>query len=358
MKISVENLSESIYKIFVEAGCSETDSKIVSAVLTSAEKRGIPSHGLMRIKDYLGLWAKKRLNLTPTLRIIRDTPVSALIDGDNGLGMVVSYKAMELAIEKSKQSFISMISVRNSNHFGIAGFYSMMALEHDMIGISSTNANALVAPTFSVDRMLGTNPIAFAVPTGKEYPFIADFATTPIARGKLEILEKMKQTVSLGLVQDKFGNTVDNPGILKEGGAILPLGGDYEHGSHKGYCMSALVDIMTAVLSGAGFGPFVPPQVSYLEPIKNAPGIGMGHFFSAIRIDAFQPILEFKEYMDLWVRTFRNSKPVDENQNVLIPGEPERLMEIYSEENGVEINEKILEELNNVLNDLKIKSPF
>lgn len=358
MNISIENLHNNIKLIFVEAGCKEKDAEIVADVLLAAEKRGIPSHGLVRIKDYLGLWAKKRLNLCPTPRIIHDTPVSATIDGDNGLGMLVAHYAMNLAIEKAKTSYTAWIAVRNSNHYGIAAYYSMMALEHEMIGISMTNANPLVAPTFSIDKMLGTNPLAVAIPSGKEEPFIADFATTPIARGKLEMYEKMNKKVSLGLIQDKFGNSVDDPSILKDGGAILPLGGDYEHGSHKGYCMSALVDIFSAVLSGAGFGPFVPPQVSYLEPKANAPGIGLGHFFGAMRIDSFQPKDEFKDYMDLWIKTFKQSKSMSDESKVLIPGEPERIKEALALKNGIELNEKVVEELNKTLKELNIKNPF
>lgn len=358
MLINIENLHQNISQIFFEAGCSKIDSEIVADVLVSAEKRGIPSHGLVRIKDYLGLWAKKRLNLCPIPKIIHETPVSATIDGDNGLGMIVSQKAMSLAIEKAATSYNAWIAVRNSNHYGIAAYYSMMALEHDMIGISMTNANPLVAPTFSIDKMLGTNPLAVAIPSDKEEPFIADFATTPIARGKLEMLEKMNKKVSLGLIQDKFGNSVDDPSILKDGGAILPLGGDYEHGSHKGYCMSALVDIFSAVLSGAGFGPFVPPQVSYLEPKANAPGIGLGHFFGAMRIDSFQPKDEFKAYMDLWISTFKKSKTNNSDLKVLIPGEPERIKEQIAIKNGIELNDKVVEELSKTLLELNIKNPF
>ena len=186
----------------------------------------------------------------------------------------------------------------------------MMALKHDMIGMTMTNANPLVAPTFSLSRLLGTNPIAVTVPAGKYPPFVADFATTPIARGKLAVAGKKGEKVPYGYVQDKDGNPSDDPDILHQGGSMLTLGGDYLHGSHKGYCMSAVVDIFSAVLSGANFGPFVPPSVAYLPVLDKKTGEGTGHFFGAMRIDAFRPADEFKAKMDEWIETFKNAKTV------------------------------------------------
>jgi LDH2 family malate/lactate/ureidoglycolate dehydrogenase len=179
----------------------------------------------------------------------------------------------------------------------------MMALKHDMIGICLTNANPLVAPTFSISRMMGTNPIAVAIPAMKQPPLVADFATTPIARGKLAVAEKLGEKVPFGFVQDKYGKPSDDPTILKSGGSMLTLGGDRLHGSHKGYCLSALVDIFSAVFSGANFGPFVPPSVAYLPVLEKKVGEGTGHFFGAMRIDAFQPADEFKSKMDDFSKT-------------------------------------------------------
>jgi LDH2 family malate/lactate/ureidoglycolate dehydrogenase len=358
MKISVSELHGSVKNVFHSIGCAENDATIIADVLLAAEKRGIPSHGIIRIKDYLGLWSKGRLNPSPSIKVVYETKGTATIDGDLGPGMVVAQYAMNLAIHKALESHTGWVAVRNSNHFGIAGYFSLMASNHDMIGISMTNANPLVAPTFSIDRMLGTNPLAVAIPAGNEPVFLADFATTPIARGKLEILEKLNQNVADLLVQDKTGNNSNNPGILKEGGAILPLGGDREHGSHKGFCMTAIVDIFSAVLSGANFGPFVPPQVAYLEPKPDAPGKGLGHFFGAMRIDAFQPAEEFKSYMDYWIQTFRKASTIRGFESIIIPGDPERLNEIESETKGLEIHDSIISELRQTLQSLSIKSPF
>jgi L-2-hydroxycarboxylate dehydrogenase (NAD+) len=155
MNFTVSELHNSVKNIFQSIGCNENDSKIIADVLVSAEKRGIPSHGIMRIKDYLGLWSKKRMNPTPALQVVYETPSTFVIDGDLGPGIVVAHFAMQKTIEKAEQNYTAWTSVRNSNHFGIAGYYSLMAAEKDMIGISMTNANPLVAPTFSIDKLLG-----------------------------------------------------------------------------------------------------------------------------------------------------------------------------------------------------------
>jgi L-2-hydroxycarboxylate dehydrogenase (NAD+) len=342
-------------KIFLKIGCNETDAAIVADVLLAAELRGIESHGMLRIADYYNLWKTKRINVSPDIKVIHETPSTAVIDGDSGLGMVVGKKAMQIAIDKAKTVGTGWVSVRNSNHFGIAGFYSMMALKNDMIGITMTNANPLVAPTFSIDRLLGTNPIAVAIPANKQPAFVADFATTPIARGKLDLMHKKGKKAPLGYVQDKEGNASDDPNILTQGGAILPLGGDYEHGSHKGYCLGSIVDIFSAILSGAGYGPWVPPSVAYL-PVKENPDVkGTGHFFGAMRIDAFRPAAEFKEMMDKWILTFRNSKPAAGHKTVLVPGDPERENEIKRMKEGIPVLPVLIEKVNEIAVELGIR---
>ncbi len=234
----------------------------------------------------------------------------------------------------------------------------MMALEHDMIGITMTNANPLVAPTFSISRFLGTNPIAVAIPAKNQAPFVADFATTPIARGKLAILSKKGEKSPLGYVQDKFGGASTNPDILKEGGSMLTLGGDYTHGSHKGYCMSAIVDIFSAVFSGANFGPFVPPSVAYLPVLEKTVGLGTGHFFGAMRIDAFQSANIFKEKMDEWIETFRNAESIEGQPDVKIPGDPEREMENIKKTEGISIIPAVIEDLKKIAEKFNVDFEF
>jgi len=209
-----------------------------------------------------------------------------------------------------------------------------------------------VAPTNSVSQMLGTNPIAVAVPAGIHPPFVADFSTTPIARGKLAVAAKMGKSVPEGYVQDKDGISSTNPDILKEGGSMLTLGGSPEQGGHKGYCMSAVVDIFSAVLSGANFGPFCPPSVAYLPVKEEKVGEGTGHFFGAMRIDAFQTPDAFKKQMDKWIETFRAAKPAKGHDRVLIPGDPERENEERISKEGINVLGPVQKEMKEIADSL------
>ncbi len=349
-----EYLESFTRKVFMKMGSGEKDATMASKVFIAAELRGLSSHGMIRIKDYYQLWKAGRINVRPNVRIVHETLSTAVVDGDGAVGMIPATISMRIAIEKAEKAGSGWVSTRNSNHFGIAGFYSMMALEKDMIGISMTNANPLVAPTFSLSRLLGTNPIAVAIPAGKHFPFIADFSTTPIARGKLAVAAKQGEKVPLGYVQDKKGGPSDEPDILKEGGSMLTLGGDYEHGSHKGYCMSAVVDIFSAILSGANFGPFVPPSVAYLPVLDKKVGEGTGHFFGAMRIDAFQSSENFKAKMDEWIDTFKNAKTAPGHEEVLIPGEPERRKEQEIRKTGIKIIPAIAKEMKEIADSLGV----
>jgi L-2-hydroxycarboxylate dehydrogenase (NAD+) len=342
-------------EFFMKMGCTGEDATKTAKVFLAAELRGLPSHGMIRMKDYYELWKANRINITPDIRVVHETPSTAVVDGDGAIGMIAATKSMEIAMEKAAKVGSGWVSTRGSNHFGIAGYYAMMALEKDMIGMTMTNANPLVAPTFSVSRLLGTNPIAVAIPADRQPAFIADFSTTPIARGKLAVKEKKGEKVKSGFVQDNEGNSSDDPTILKKGGSMLTLGGDYEHGSHKGYCMSAIVDIFSAVFSGANFGPYVPPSVAYLPVLEKKVGEGTGHFFGAMRIDAFQPADQFKAKMDEWIETFRNAKSAPGKPKVLIPGDPERACEERMKQEGIAIIPAIAKDLKEIAEDLGLK---
>ncbi|MBN2523526.1 MAG: Ldh family oxidoreductase [Bacteroidales bacterium] len=345
-------LLEFTHTVFIKMGCSKEDALNTSKVFLAAELRGLSSHGMLRIKDYYQLWKSNRINTDPNIRIVHETPSTAVVDGDGAIGMVAATKSMEIAIEKSEKCGSGWVSTRGSNHFGIAGYYAMMALEREMIGITMTNANPLVAPTYSISRLLGTNPIAVAIPSDKQPPFVADFSTTPIARGKLAVAEKKGEKTLFGYVQDKEGKRSNEPSILKEGGSMLTLGGDYEHGSHKGYCLSAIVDIFSAVLSGANFGPYVPPSVAYLPVLDKKVGEGTGHFFGAMRIDAFQPAETFKAKMDQWIETFREAKSAPGMPAVKIPGDLERENEEIIRNKGIQIIPAVAEELKEIASEL------
>lgn len=330
-------------QIFQSIGCSEADATLATDVLLSADLRGVDSHGVARLSGYVRLWEAGRINPRPQVRVVHETPSTAVVDGDQGLGLVVAPKAMDVAIQKAGQVGTGWVSVRNSNHFGIAGYHAMQALAHDMIGMAMTNASPLVAPTHATERMLGTNPIAVAIPALHQPPFVADFATTTAANGKLEILQRKNQEAPLGWIQDAAGFNSVNPHELKAGGALLPLGG--ETGSHKGYCLGAIVDIFSAVLSGANYGPWVPPFVSFLPLSPNPVGAGIGHFFGAMRVDAFRPADEFKQHMDNWITTFRQAKTKAGGEAVLVPGDPEREMEALRHAQGIPLLAPVVEDL-------------
>lgn len=340
-----KDLWQFAYQVFKKIECSDQDARLASDVLLNADLRGIDSHGLARLSGYVRLWEAKRINSMPTAKIVHETPSTAVLDGDRGLGLVVAPMAMSIAIEKAKTCGTGWVAVKNSNHFGIAGYHSMMALEHDMIGISMTNASPLVAPTFSVERLLGTNPICVAIPAGEQPPFVADFATTTAANGKLEILQRKNEEAPIGWIQKKDGSPTTNAHELKDGGALLPLGGDRDHASHKGFCLGAWVDIFSAVLSGANYGPWVPPFVSFLAPSSDPVGEGIGHFFGAMRVDAFRPAEEFKHHMDNWITRFRNAKTVEGQDRVIIPGDPERESEEIRMKEGIPLNDKVIQDL-------------
>src|SRR5688500_6223791 len=228
---SYKSLRSFTSSVLQHMGCSQQDAALATEVLLSADLRGIDSHGIARLSGYLRLWEAKRINSNPKIKIVHETPSTAVVDGDGGLGLVVAPKAMEVAISKAKLVGTGWVAVKNSNHFGIAGSHAMMALEHDMIGMAMTNASPLVAPTFSVERLLGTNPIAVAIPANKQPPFVADFATTTAANGKLEILQRKNLEAPVGWVQTKNGKSSTDPNEAKHGGALIPLGSDREHGS-------------------------------------------------------------------------------------------------------------------------------
>lgn len=345
-------------EVFLSIGCSEEDAETATDVLLSADLRGVDSHGLARLSGYVRLYEVGRVNTRPDMKVVHETPSTAVVDADSALGLVSAPFSMKKAIEKAEKCGTGWVSVKNSNHFGIAGYHAMMALEKNMIGISLTNASPLVAPTFSRERLLGTNPICVAIPAGEEPAFVADMATTTAANGKLEILQRKGKDAPYGWIQDAEGNVVTESDAVKKGGALLPLGGDCEHGSHKGYALGAVVDIFSAILSGANYGPWVPPFPAYVPMPENMPGKGIGHFFGVMRIDAFRPAEEFLEHMDNWIRRFREAKTVAGQEKVIIPGDPEREMTAARLNGGIPLDPKVVEDLKNLAAARKVKWPF
>lgn len=336
-------------------GCPPQQAEEAADCLNQADLRGVDSHGVARLSGYVRLWELGRLNAAPNMKIVHETPSTAVLDGDLGLGLAVAPHAMRIAMEKARNVGSGWVAVKNSNHYGIAGYHAMMALEHDMIGISLTNASPLVSPTFSKSRFLGTNPIAVAIPAMHETPVVIDMATTTVANGKLEVLQRKGEEMPVGWAADKEGNATTDPTILKKGGSMLPLGGDRTHGGHKGYCLGAMVDIFSAVLSGANYGPWVPPFVAFLDPPANPVGDGIGHFLGAFRIDAFRPANEFKAHMDNWIKTFRNAEVAAGQERVLIPGDPERETTAERLLNGVPVQQAVVDDLKALAQKFKLE---
>jgi len=340
------------HSVFKKMGCSDAHAELATDVLIKSDLRGIDSHGVARLSGYVRLWEKNRINATPNIRIVHETPTTATVDGDGGLGLVVAPFAMKVAIEKAEKYGSGWVAVKNSNHFGIAGYHALMAVEKDMIGISMTNASPLVAPTYANERLLGTNPMCYAFPAGNYPPLIVDMATAAAANGKLEIAQRANKNVPDGWIQDKDGRSSINANELKNGGSLLPLGSDKDHGSHKGYGLSATVDILSAVLSGANYGPWVPPFVSFLEPSSDPVGEGIGHFLGAMRVDGFRPADDFKSHLDNWITRFKSAKTIDPSKKVIIPGEPEYNFEQERKVSGIPIIEVVVKDLNELADKL------
>ena len=341
---------------FLAMGCCEEHAALAANVLLKADLRGIDSHGVARLSGYVRLWEQGRINANPSITVVYETPTTATIDADAALGLVAAPYAMNLAIQKAETYGSGWVAVRNSNHFGIAAYHALMAVEKDMIGFAMTNASPLVAPTFSNERMLGTNPMCYAFPAGEYPPLIVDMSTSAAANGKLEIAQRSGKQVPEGWLQDADGNFTTDPHALKTGGSLLPLGSDREHGSHKGFGLSAVVDILSGVLPGANYGPWVPPFVAFLEPAANPVGSGLGHFVGAMRVDGFRPAADFKEHMDNWIQRFKSASAIDPEQKVVIPGEPELEAEIERRANGVPLVDSVVEELNKLAE--KFKNPL
>ncbi|NQX42474.1 Malate/lactate/ureidoglycolate dehydrogenase, LDH2 family [Pedobacter steynii] len=350
-----QKLRQFTESVFLKMGCPVTDAQLAADVLLKSDLRGIDSHGVARLSGYVRLWEKERINAKPDVKVVHETATTATVDGDAGLGLVVAPFAMKVAIEKARIYGSGWVAVKNSNHFGIAGYHALMAVEQDMIGISMTNASPLVAPTYANERLLGTNPMCYAFPAGKYPPLVVDMATAAAANGKLEIAQRANQPIPEGWVQDKDGNSSTSAHQLKDGGSLLPLGSDKDHGSHKGYGLSATVDILSAVLSGANYGPWVPPFVAFLEPSANPVGEGIGHFFGAMRIDGFRPADDFKQHLDNWIERFKSAKTVDPNKKVIIPGEPEYAFEQERKIQGIPLIDVVVNDLNELAVKLGIE---
>jgi len=312
-----KDLKEYIIRFFTALNVPEIDASIAADVLISADLRGINSHGIIRLNSYYGDRLREGLidPLSP-LKVIKESPATLALDGGNGLGQVVAYHAMSRCIKMADKAGLAITTVRNSNHFGISGYYAMMALPEDMIGISLTNSQPLIAPTFGSQRTIGTNPIAVAIPAGQERPYVLDMATSIVPIGKIAVHKKTGQSIPQGWAINQRGELTQDPSEVIQGGALLPLGGPAELRGYKGYGLSLLVDLLSGVLSGAAFGN----NVGKPSNVHNA---DVGHFFAAIKIENFRPLEFFKSDMDDYIRTLKGVPKLPGQDRIYIHGEKE-----------------------------------
>jgi len=346
----VTALREFSTRVFLHFGCPQEDAEQAADVLACADLRGIDSHGVARLHSYFEMLRDGGVNPKPKIEIVHSTSSTATVDGDNGLGLVVGAKANRIAMDLAANAGSGWVSVRNTNHFGIAGYYVLKALERDLIGWAMTNSTKMVAPLWGADRMLGTNPIAIGFPGKLEPPVVIDMASSAVAYGKIEMARRKGDPIPSGWAINREGVVTIRPQDMIEGGALLPLGSDREHGGHKGYCLAIMVDMLSSVLSGANWGPFAPPFAlrQELEMPTRSVGKGIGHFFGAMRIDGFIDPDAFKEQVDEYVRVFRATKPAPGTNGPLIPGDPERQAEQERREKGVPLVPAVIEDLRDI----------
>ncbi|HEY6236776.1 MAG TPA: Ldh family oxidoreductase [Candidatus Elarobacter sp.] len=336
-----------------KVGVPAEDAATVADVLIAADLRGVESHGVARLDSYyVSRIRAGQLDPHPELKTVRETPTSVLTDAGNGLGHPAGKKTMERVLEKAGQSGAAFGAVRNSNHFGIAGYYAMLALDRDMIGIASTNSVRYGAPTFGRDIMLGTNPLAFAIPAKNEPAFVLDFATTTVPKGKLEVYNRKGKQLNPGWAIDADGHETLDPQVALKG-ALLPLGGyGVDNGGHKGYGLGLLVDILCGVLSGGAFGNDLPNPSDGPLPGK------ISHFFAAFKIDGFRDPEQFKADMDTELRAFKDSAKAPGHERIYVAGEIEHEKTSYNREHGVPVHVKVWDGLQKMAADLAIPFDF
>jgi len=312
-----QDLKDYTIRYFIRWGVPAEDAELAADVLVSSDARGVDSHGMIRLNSYYGSRLRKGLiNPLSPITILKETPTTLAMDGGNGLGHPLGIKAMRRCIEKASTIGLAFATVRNSNHYGIAGYYAMMALPHDMIGISFTNSGPLVAPTHGRTAMLGTNPIAVAVPANSQRPFVLDMATSIVPIGRVTVYQKEGKSIPAGWGVNQKGVITEDPSQVIEGGALMPLGGSDIMRGYKGYGLALLVDIFAGVLADGGFSDNVTGSSSD-QPAK------VGHFFGAVKIDAFREINSFKQSMDELLQKLKDSPKAEGEERIFIHGEKE-----------------------------------
>lgn len=361
--VPFEFVEEFMVSAFTKLGVPENEAKICADVLIESDKRGIESHGVNRFKPiYID-----RINLgiqfpKTKIDVIKEGPTTAVLDGNDGMGMVVSHKAMEMAIEKAKKYGLAMVAVRNSTHYGIAGYWTTMATKAGLIGFTGTNARPSIAPTFGVENMLGTNPFTVAFPTDEEFPFVLDCATSITQRGKIEYFAKIDKDTPEGMVIGKDGLAkTDSKQILKDlvngEAALAPLGGIGEElAGYKGYGYATIVEVLSAALSA---GNFLKALSGFNDKGDRIP-YHLGHYFLVIDPDAFMGLDAFKKTTGDILRELRNSELAPGESRIYTAGEKEYLSYLERKDKGIPMTKGVMEDFRAVKDmlDLDIEMLF
>ncbi len=321
--------------VFEKLGVPHEDALVAADAIVGSNLRGVDTHGVIRLLVYSAKLKGGFVNPKPNLRPLRETRGTALIDGGNGFGQVVGYRAMEIAIRKAKEVGVSCVSVRNSNHFGTCAYYSMMAPPQDMIGLAFTNASAQIAPTGGAEKMLANNPWSIAVPAGKRFPVVLDMANSVVARGKIRQAAKEGKSIPPEWAVDKNGVATTDPKAALEG-FLLPVGG------YKGYGITLMVDLLTGVLANSAYGP----RVNGLDIVEAIGGVG--HTFMAIDVAAFDDVAEFKARMDAYIGEIKGSKKAAGVQVIYLPGEIEFLKVQERRQKGIPLHINIVNDLRKI----------
>jgi LDH2 family malate/lactate/ureidoglycolate dehydrogenase len=361
--VSWEKIEEVMVKAFVHVGVPLEDALLCADVLMESDRRGIESHGVNRFKPiYIDRIMAKIQKPVTKIDVLRETPTTAVLDANDGMGMVVSHKAMTMAIEKAKQFGMGMVAVKNSTHYGIAGYYTTMATKENMIGITGTNARPSIAPTFGVENMLGTNPLTFGLPTDEDFPFVLDCATSITQRGKIEYFAKLNKDTPEGMVIGNDGLPMtDSDQILVDlttgKAALAPLGGIGEDlAGYKGYGYATVVEILSAALQAGNF----LKMLTGIDESGNKKPYHLGHFFIAIDTEAFMGSEVFKKTAGDILRELRNSKLAPGQDKIFTAGEKEYLTFLERKDKGVPLNEAVQEDFKKVVKmfDLDVLLPF
>jgi LDH2 family malate/lactate/ureidoglycolate dehydrogenase len=348
-------LKKFIKEVFQKLGVPIEDAEIISDVIISSDLRGIDSHGIQRCKMYYDRIKEGIYEVITKIEVIRDGPTTAVLDGNHGMGPVIGHKAMKMAIEKAKKYGLGAVAVRNSSHYGFAGYYSLMAIKEGMIGITTTNARPAVPPTFGVEPMLGTNPLTAGAPTDEIFPFIIDCATSTIQRGNVEIYERMNKTLPKGLIiNDKGESETDPSKVLKNmvdgKAALLPLGSNGKNSKgYKGYGYSTLVEVLSSALQS---GTYLRDTNGIIEDGQKR--LKVGHFFLVINVNNFIGLEDFMENSGNIMRGLRNSKIAPGNKRIYTAGEKEFESEIKRRSKGIPINKSILRDIEVMKKELGI----